>query len=554
MECDIMRLAGEGRTIYRRILNLIEREVGSGKDRIKKLKPVSSAEKIKYFQNWLKSLPVCNERLPELNISVKPDLRTIYLSDSNCVKKLKKLGFLAESSSDNGVFVGNSFVELSCKDVEIIKSGEFMNVCRVVCPEKLVEAFLSAINNLLIFRDFLKKCGVDATSIESIISAAGKTESFFKKLRDSSMIEELVVRELSELNDRIEREIADFELTLKGMSILDIMRGDTSSLPVHEVESIIAENVIRSEEKLRKLVGVEVSGLFTLTYPVRVNERMLEKISEEIERETRIELYRICRNTADMIVENFEGFIREVNIAKDIEFSSALKRVGKSFPEIADYTAFVEGEHLFIDKPQPITYSVGSSDIADGRIVILTGANSGGKTSLLELIAQIQIMGQMGLPVRAKRAWIKIFDGVYFFKKKKIAGAGAFENAVKAFVKAVVAGGTNLIIIDEFEAITEPGAAVSIMAELLKIAYERGHYVVAVSHLGKELRKELPFARVDGIEAKGLDENFNLVVDRQPVFGKLGRSTPELIIKKMYMKSKKNERVILERILNVLKC
>jgi len=107
--------------------------------------------------------------------------------------------------------------------------------------------------------------------------------------------------------------------------------------------------------------------------------------------------------------------------------------------------------------------------------------------------------------------------------------------------------------VDEFEAITEPGAAVSIMAELLKVASERGHYVIVVSHLGNELKEELPFARVDGIEAKGLDENFNLIVDRQPVFGRLGRSTPELIIEKMYMKAKGGEKDVLERVLEHLR-
>jgi len=197
---------------------------------------------------------------------------------------------------------------------------------------------------------------------------------------------------------------------------------------------------------------------------------------------------------------------------------------------------------------------VGDSPLVKGRIVILTGANSGGKTSLLELVAQIQIMGQMGLPVRAKKAWINVFDGIYFFKRKKgAAGAGAFESAVKSFVKAVVSRGRNLILVDEFEAITEPGAAVSIMAELLKVASERGHYVIVVSHLGNELKEELPFARVDGIEAKGLDENFNLIVDRQPVFGRLGRSTPELIIEKMYMKAKGGEKDVLERVLEHLR-
>ena len=43
--------------------------------------------------------------------------------------------------------------------------------------------------------------------------------------------------------------------------------------------------------------------------------------------------------------------------------------------------------------------------------------------------------------------------------------------------------------------------------------------------------------RVDGIEATGLDENYNLIVDRTPKMNYLAKSTPELIIKRMYNNS-----------------
>jgi dsDNA-specific endonuclease/ATPase MutS2 len=43
--------------------------------------------------------------------------------------------------------------------------------------------------------------------------------------------------------------------------------------------------------------------------------------------------------------------------------------------------------------------------------------------------------------------------------------------------------------------------------------------------------------RVDGIEAKGLDEQYNLIVDRTPKMNCLARSTPELILKRIYENS-----------------
>ncbi len=552
-----MKLEGDSRQIYRRIVREIENRLNLGKDRAGLLK-LRTKEEILEFQRWISSFPALNpsefEGLKEPSLEVRADGRVVY-SSGEWKEKLKKLGFVVEVSESEGVLISDTFVRLSPKDSEILSSEKsgFGALC-VLCPERVVEKILREKKNLASIAEVLEKAGIGAGAIKRVISEAEKTKGQFEKLREVSMIEEHVVRELTTLNERIERKVSDFEVTIRGRSILDVMRGDVSSIQLEEVENFIAEQVMESEERLEKITGIDFSGIFCPTYPVEVNEKKLEIAVEEAEREAKLELYRECKKAASLIAESIDDVRREIELAKDIEFSNVVREIGESFPELADYTGFVGGKHLFIENPQPVTYSVGDSPIAEGRVVILTGANSGGKTSLLELIAQVQIMGQMGLPVRAERAWIKPFDGLFFFRKKKgVAGAGAFESAVRSFVKAVSSDGTNLILIDEFEAITEPGAAVSIIAELLRVAYEKGHYVVIVSHLGKELKEMLPFARVDGIEAKGLDEKFNLIVDRQPVFGRLGRSTPELIIEKMYRKARsERERGIFRRILESL--
>jgi len=58
--------------------------------------------------------------------------------------------------------------------------------------------------------------------------------------------------------------------------------------------------------------------------------------------------------------------------------------------------------------------------------------------------------------------------------------------------------------------------------------------MIIATHLGKHIQNNLPDeTRIDGIEAKGLDDNFELIVDHNPVLGKLASSTPELIIERM---------------------
>ena len=58
--------------------------------------------------------------------------------------------------------------------------------------------------------------------------------------------------------------------------------------------------------------------------------------------------------------------------------------------------------------------------------------------------------------------------------------------------------------------------------------------MIIATHLGYEIKDILPSrSRIDGIEAKGLNENNELIVDHNPVLGRLANSTPELIVEKM---------------------
>ncbi|GMQ58796.1 DNA mismatch repair protein MutS [Vallitalea sediminicola] len=49
----------------------------------------------------------------------------------------------------------------------------------------------------------------------------------------------------------------------------------------------------------------------------------------------------------------------------------------------------------------------------EGRVIILTGANRGGKTTFTQAIGQIQILAQLGLMIPASKAELSLVDGVY---------------------------------------------------------------------------------------------------------------------------------------------
>ncbi len=154
---------------------------------------------------------------------------------------------------------------------------------------------------------------------------------------------------------------------------------------------------------------------------------------------------------------------------------------------------------------QKIDYTLESPN----NVVLLTGANSGGKTTLLETIAQICIMSQMGLPVCASKARVKIVDEVYFFSKKRSLDAGAFESFLRTFMPIVTLDTDKLILLDELEAITELEAAVKIISSFMDFISDSNSLAVIVTDMAREILKYTD-VRVDGVEAKGLDEQYVL--------------------------------------------
>ena len=134
-----------------------------------------------------------------------------------------------------------------------------------------------------------------------------------------------------------------------------------------------------------------------------------------------------------------------------------------------------------------------------------------------------------------------IFSEIYYFAKNKgSASKGAFETLLTQ-LSSIKPGKQTLILADEVEAVTEPGVAGKIMQATIEYFVPRGCYMIIATHLGQELQKQQPAnTRIDGIEATGLNDKFELIVNHNPVLGKLARSTPELIVERM-SKTNKNE-------------
>ena len=349
-------------------------------------------------------------------------------------------------------------------------------------------------------------------------------------------------------------------ITVKGFDMLTAMDGGINRLlekEIREKYNTVTANALReivSGLDLNPAESQYVNTFFNeeVSHPIKVNVRGVEGLKNHLLRSIASRKIVILRNNARFLSnlkETASLLVREV-LDFDVGYTIACfsKKFDLNMPHLQGENGMgiKGGSNLFLENPVPIDYAIGISrmnsgivKLKDSRVVLLSGVNSGGKTSTLDLLAQVAILAHMGFPVPAKECELGLVEEFYYFGKSKgTMDAGAFESTVKDF-SAVSNEKTKIVLTDEMESITEPGASARIISGILEELDDNNGIGVFVSHLAESILKNTTHnIRVDGIEAKGLDENLNLIVDRNPRYNYLARSTPELIVERLARKYK----------------
>ena len=349
-------------------------------------------------------------------------------------------------------------------------------------------------------------------------------------------------------NDHLRSAIESRDVTVEGTDLLSLAeRGaGVESLLERELTDEFETAVARARETLVETLALEETASLARrvfedrpTYPVERDETAVTRLREELTaaRDRRAE--RRKRETAARLADLRPACAELVERALELDVELAVARFAREFdctmPTLGGEGITIEGGRSpLLDVPasevEPVDYGI------EG-VRLLSGVNSGGKTSLLDLVALVTTLAHMGLPVPADSARVeRVAELHYHGKSRGTLDAGAFEATLRAFgdlVTDVSERRRVLVLVDELESITEPGASARIVAGILEALDDRGATAVVVSHLAREIRAAADRTiAVDGIEAHGLVEG-ELQVDRSPVTGSLARSTPELIVEKL---------------------
>ncbi|PSQ44758.1 DNA mismatch repair protein MutS [Halobacteriales archaeon SW_7_68_16] len=358
-------------------------------------------------------------------------------------------------------------------------------------------------------------------------------------------------------DDRLREAIRERDVTIEGADLLSLVeRGaGVDSLLSRELADEYAAAVDAARDRLIDAAGLTDHEADLArrafgddpTFPVEADGEVTDRLRTALATARDRRADRLKRSLAANLADEREAAERLVRTALDLDVEYAIAHFAADFDctraTLGDDGVSIEGGRLpLLDVPfeevDPVTYAV--SDVA-----LLSGVNSGGKTSTLDLVAAVTVLAQCGLPVPAERVETRVFDAIHYHAKTQgTLDAGAFEATVREFAgiatgpetTATADGGQSgepLVLVDELESITEPGASAVIIAGILEALHERAATAVFVSHLAGEIREACSFpVAVDGIEAVGLEDG-ELVVDRSPVKDHLARSTPELIVEKL---------------------
>lgn len=356
---------------------------------------------------------------------------------------------------------------------------------------------------------------------------------------------------IKQINLQLKEKIEGQSINLQGAELVKLLNSGNLQQIQDKIKAETYDFIKDEEKKLIeqfKNAKLKCNYIFSnSTYPIELEEDVQKNLlnqTERMEKDLEYEEYKILSKFDIKEIKKLYNYSYFTDLAYGIQ--NFIQKHKLNYPNLQKENYILDqGRNIYINNASPINYGLSTNEINkqkvnNEKISVLTGANSGGKTTLLEMFLQSQVLTTFGFPINAdSTSNIKYYDEIIYLKKfTGTQGSGAFEQTIRNLVEILDSTTSKFLLIDEFEAVTEPGAAAKILINFLMELNKKEINAIAVSHLGLEIQeylkeKQIKSIRIDGISAEGLDEKGNLVTTHQPQFYELGKSTPELILKRI---------------------
>ena len=424
--------------------------------------------------------------------------------------------------------------------------------------QKAIEAIITILNKFEELKESYPFKGISVEDLAAVLALINEIET--ERSKGETSFDEIIYSREDELNKEADRimKSGGGEEEFKGYLEGVLMHMADELMLTEEDKNVLWESAYENLERgLPFEFSRERMVRLRQMYNRKMGERRYYKLREFAKQ---LEKRREGVSNAIKSLFYFDFMLSVIQFSRDFELNiPEINEEGSGLGVIMSRNIFLVSEELRGGEPVvPVSYSIGKANsgifgATPHPVAILTGANSGGKTCLLITLATSVILTELGLPVPAERAEIPLMP-VYFYRRKMIKKTGSFEYSMRALSRIFMQEGAKVVLIDELEALTEPGAMGRIMASILN-NIPKDTLAVVITHLIHEILPHISAAkvRVDGIESEGLDASGNIIVNRQPMFNHIGSSTPELVIRKLLGRVRKEElKAVYEEIIEVL--
>lgn len=195
-------------------------------------------------------------------------------------------------------------------------------------------------------------------------------------------------------------------------------------------------------------------------------------------------------------MDNFSNFFDQL-LLQSAFYKGALNlkhhmmrfKIGFCFPTVSakDVLCFADLKEFIMCVQQRVEAIGNSCDIVNKMLLIITGANQGGKSTFLRSVGVAQIMMQCGLPVPATRFESGIFPSFFthFTRREDSAmNSGRLDEELGRMSQIIDnLGESSLVLLNESFATTTEKEGSVIAYDIIKALNEAGVKVLTVTHL-----------------------------------------------------------------------
>nr|WP_084790418.1 hypothetical protein [Methanosphaera sp. WGK6] len=212
-------------------------------------------------------------------------------------------------------------------------------------------------------------------------------------------------------------------IALEGDEILQLLNNEGELPP--KIMTIFNEVLDEAKEEISNETGL-LFDPFIIKYPLELDYEEIKRVQENAIANIHLKEYEQQLNACTLLEKYNKQVENETKELIHYDYSFTLASFSKFYdltiPQLGENYQLTDSLHLTLKQQEKInnitTQKVTYNMDEENNIILLTGANSGGKTTLLETIGQHNIMTHMGLGVCSKKSNnTKNKRNILFYKK-----------------------------------------------------------------------------------------------------------------------------------------